>query len=128
MRFSAKTIQIAGVIVIAVALTILYFWYQGRASESGRYDAFAQCLAQKNATMYGTYWCPHCENQKKKFGSSFQYVPYVECAIRGSREQAKACTDAGINGYPTWIFADGSRVAGEVSLKALGEKTECALP
>ena len=29
--------------------------------------------------MYGAYWCPHCQAQKKVFGESFQYVPYVEC-------------------------------------------------
>ena len=35
--------------------------------------------------MYGLYWCPHCIEQKQMFGEAFHYVPYVECAIKGSR-------------------------------------------
>ena len=34
--------------------------------------------------MYGLYWCPHCIEQKEMFGDAFHYVPYVECAIKGS--------------------------------------------
>ncbi|MEK7089329.1 MAG: hypothetical protein AAB920_00745, partial [Patescibacteria group bacterium] len=41
--------------------------------------ALAQCLASKKVTMYGTYWCSHCQNQKALFGDAFKYVPYVEC-------------------------------------------------
>ena len=42
-------------------------------------DDFAKCLTQKSVVMYGAYWCPHCQAQKKLFGSSFKYVNYVEC-------------------------------------------------
>ena len=78
------------VLVIAgtVAGGVMARTYLKSAPEAGMYDAFAQCLAQKQVTMYGAYWCPHCENQKKLFGSAWEYVPYEECAIRGQREQA----------------------------------------
>lgn len=33
-----------------------------------------------------------------------------------------------IEGYPTWIFKDGSRLTGEIPLPTLAEKTQCALP
>ena len=67
----------------------------GRRKRTSRLDAFAQCVAEKQAKMYGLYWCTHCAEQKEMFGSSFQYIPYVECGIRGSRgEEAKAETRA----------------------------------
>ena len=115
-------------VAVAVAGGILAWTYAKPVPETGMYNAFALCLAEKQVVMYGAYWCPHCQNQKKAFGSSFEHIPYVECAIRGQREQARACTDAGIKGFPTWVFADGSRIEGEMSLKALNEKTECLLP
>ena len=55
--------------------------------------------------MYGAYWCPHCADQKEVFGRSFDYVPYIECGIPGSREEAPACNQVGIKHFPTWQFA-----------------------
>ena len=60
--------------------------------------------------MYGAYWCPHCAEQKEMFGTSFQYVPYVECGIKGSRDEAPVCAQAGVKHFPTWQFPDGERV------------------
>jgi len=44
-------------------------------------DSFAQCLAQKEVTMYGADWCPHCQKQKQLFGKSAKYLPYVDIKI-----------------------------------------------
>jgi hypothetical protein len=96
--------------------------------QTSRYKAFAQCLNTKGATMYGAFWCPHCADQKELFGSSFEYVNYVECGIKGSRNLAQVCTDANIKHFPTWVFADGSRVEGEHPLDFLSGATGCALP
>jgi hypothetical protein len=98
------------------------------ASQSNNLDSFAQCLAAKKATMYGSFLCPHCEDQKKMFGSSFRYVPYVECSMRGSHQMTFPCTVAQIRFTPTWIFANDERLIGVQSLKALSEKTGCKLP
>lgn len=78
--------------------------------------------------MYGAYWCPHCADQKQIFGSSFEYVSYVECGIRGSRAEAPECVQAGIQHFPTWQFGDGERREGFTPLKTLSEKTGCRLP
>ncbi|MDO8622454.1 MAG: hypothetical protein Q7R80_04445, partial [bacterium] len=76
-------------------------------------DGFAACLKEKGATMYGTYWCPYCKKQKELFGRSFSRAKYVECAMPGNpRAQAPVCRDAGVQSYPTWIFADGSKEVG----------------
>ena len=98
------------------------------ASAARRLDAFAKCLAAKPAKMYGAYWCPHCADQKEMFESSFQYVPYVECGVPGSRDEAQACKDAGIKHFPTWEFAGGERQEGTLPLQMLGTKTGCSLP
>ena len=75
--------------------------------------------------MYGAYWCPHCADQKAMFEASFKYVPYVECGVPGSRDEAQVCKDAGIKHFPTWEFADGERREGTLTLQSLGTKTGC---
>ncbi|HLO07556.1 MAG TPA: hypothetical protein VK198_13000, partial [Terriglobales bacterium] len=67
-------------------------------------------------------------DQKAMFESSFQYVPYVECGVPGSREEAPLCKDAGIKHFPTWQFADGERLEGTLPLQTLATKTGCSLP
>lgn len=116
-----KLIPIALVIVI-IAIGLFLAFNQGT---SGEYDEFAKCLTEKNVKMYGAYWCSHCQNQKKAFGSSFQYIQYVECDQNG--EQAPVCTQAGVTGYPTWIFPDGSKIAGEVTMNQLSAYSGCSL-
>ena len=119
-----RSVIIAIVIVVAFAIILNFI----RHRHTTRLDAFARCLRAKQAKMYGAYWCPHCEEQKEKFGSSFQYAPYVECGIKGSKGIEPVCTQAAIKRFPTWIFADGTRVEGEHELEFLGEQTGCSLP
>jgi hypothetical protein len=88
---------------------------------------FAICLSKSNSTMYGAYWCPHCQNQKKEFGNAFEYVTYRECDPKGPNADPEACQKAGIKGYPTWILADGQRLEGEQALEDLSKATKCPL-
>src|ERR1700693_4862358 len=120
----ARKIFTAVLIVVGFAVAI----YLGWRNLASRCDSFAKCLAAKQAKMYGAYWCPHCAEQKEMFESSFQYVPYVECGITGSRDEAPVCKDAGIKHFPTWQFADGERREGTQPLPALSTKTGCSLP
>lgn len=90
-------------------------------------DSFAKCLTTKKATMYGSVLCGHCDDQKKMFGSSFEYVKYVECSVPFSREVTPACKAAGIRYTPTWIFADGERLEGVQTLDKLSKETGCPL-
>ena len=94
----------------------------------GKHDAFAQCLKDKGAVFYGAFWCPHCQTQKKMFGSSVKLLPYVECSTVDGKNQLQICKDKEITGYPTWEFTDGLRLKGTTSLQQLAEKTSCILP
>lgn len=91
-------------------------------------DSFAQCLEDEGAKMYGAYWCAACNEQKRLFGGSKDLIPYQECDQRGEDGDPLLCAQAGIQVYPTWIFADGTRSTGVQSLAELSKKTSCSLP
>ena len=124
-RSSRARKTVTALLIVAAFAVVIYLGLRKRGS---RFDSFAKCMAAKQAKMYGAYWCPHCAEQKEMFESSFQYVPYVECGIPGSRDEAPACKDVGIKHFPTWQFADGERREGTQSLQTLGVKTGCDLP
>ncbi len=126
MKSSTKWILVAAVLLVAA---FAVFRMTGNAvAGPGEYDEFAQCLTDSGAKMYGAYWCPHCANQKKLFGSSFSFVDYIECDPRGDNANPAACEAAGIQGYPTWIFGDGTVRSGELPLRTLASISGCTLP
>ena len=114
--------------VVLIAILVPGFATTGGVPDASKMDSFAKCLADQKTTMYGSFLCPHCDDQKKLFGGSFKYVPYVECAIPGSRQLTLACQIAQIRFTPTWIFPDGERRTGLQSLQQLSTKTGCRLP
>lgn len=118
-----KYLKWGGVLLLLVAAFVA-----GRYYRNHKYDAFAKCLAARQAKMYGLYWCPHCIDQKQMFGASFRYVPYVECAIKGSKELAPECKIAGAKLFPSWQFGTDPPKEGVLSLEALSDKTGCSLP
>lgn len=120
----AKNTLIYGGIVVLLAAAYYAGWYH----KNHKYDAFAQCLSTKQAKMYGLYWCPHCLEQKAMFGQAFRYVPYVECAIKGSSELAPECKVAGAKLFPSWQFGMDPPKEGILSMEALSDKTGCSLP
>ena len=111
-----KAILIISMLIIALFLTAC------SKQDPAVLNSFATCLTEKGAKMYGAYWCGHCKNQKKLFGSSFAKVEYVECT-----EETQRRTDEGIKGYPTWKLADGSSLNGVQTLASLAQKTGCLL-
>ncbi|MFA5827625.1 MAG: thioredoxin domain-containing protein [Candidatus Paceibacterota bacterium] len=115
-------------IVLVVFLVGGFGIYTGTKSQNGgKLDGFAQCIKSSGAEFYGAFWCVHCQEQKTEFGSSKQYLPYIECA-NSDNTQIQICIDKKIEGYPTWVFKDGSRLSGKLSLETLAEKTQCILP
>jgi glutaredoxin len=117
-----KILFVIILIFLAIIFAAFYFYKPATTTNAGL-DNFAKCLASKNITMYGNYNCPHCLNEKKAFGSSFQYVLYVECTQKPNK-----CADAGIVGVPTWVFLDGKKLIGEQGLEKLSQESGCKLP
>lgn len=113
------------VVVILVSIGAIAFL---PGSRSGELDAFAQCLKDKGAIFYGAFWCPHCVATKKMFGSSARLLPYVECSTPDRKGQFQICKDKNVSGYPTWDFADGKRLTGELTLQQLADASACTLP
>jgi hypothetical protein len=120
-----KRLAVTGIIVAAFAVA----FYFGVHKRNARLDAFAKCTASRGAKMYGAFWCPHCQEQKELFGSSFEYVNYIECGVKGDlHAQAAVCKSAGISHYPTWEFADKTRIEGKESFESLSDRTGCSQP
>lgn len=121
-----RTVILVVIIFIVGSIAVIRLSEEGGGPSSAETAALAECLTEKGAKMYGAYWCSHCIAQKKLFGAAFDKVDYIECATPGNpRQQTQACDDAGIKGYPTWTFADGSHLSGEISLEALADKAGC---
>jgi hypothetical protein len=115
-------------VVLVLVLIVGLVWLAKRPQGPGPLDTFATCVKDSGATFYGAFWCPHCAAQKKEFGSSVSFLPYVECSNPDGQTQDDVCNAAKIESYPTWQFKDGSRLTGEQTLQTLAEKTGCTLP
>ena len=110
--------------IISILMLATFLLVVGCSSNNtgpGQYDTFAQCLTEKGVKMYGTEWCSHCKNQKAAFGSSFQYVDYVDCD-----KSKQVCNAAGVTGYPTWQI-EGKLYPGEQQLNKLASLSGCEL-
>ncbi|GLT82568.1 hypothetical protein SLE2022_009320 [Rubroshorea leprosula] len=86
--------------------------------------SLARYLRSTGAKMYGAFWCSHCLEQKQIFGSeASKLLDYVECFPNGYKKgtkMAKACADAGIEGFPAWVI-HGQVLSGEQELAELAE-------
>src|SRR3989344_2676005 len=119
------TFSIVLVLVLVGLGLLIYPNFQSGPTNLG---PFAACLKDKGALFYGTFWCLYCQAQKKLFGSAAGELPYIECSTPDGQGQLPVCAQNGIKGYPTWAFADGSRLSGEVPLRTLADKSGCVLP
>ena len=116
------------ILVFGVVATVLVRGGSNAPGGPGKYDEFAICLKEKGALFYGAFWCPHCQAQKKLFGSSAKLLPYEECSTADGSGQLQICVEKNISSYPTWEFADQTRMTGEIPLETLAQKTSCPLP
>ena len=91
------------------------------APASPQTQAIAQCLTENGFSMYGADWCPHCQEQKRMFGTAFEDINYVNCEL--DRQQ---CQEANVQGIPMW--SDGNvRLEGTQTPGRLAEAAGCEL-
>jgi hypothetical protein len=130
MDSGINTKYVIGVVVGIVILLTVFVVINNRSNNPPGPDLtkFAMCLKDSGAIFYGAFWCPHCAATKKMFGNASKYLPYRECSTPDGSGQVQECTAAGVKGYPTWVFKDGTRVEGETSLTTLSSMSGCPLP
>ena len=123
-RLKKKVLVFVGIIALVAAVVYGASLFNKPVEPEGpsALDPFAKCLTEKGAIMYGTEWCPHCQAQKKMFGTSWQYASYVDCDASSG-----ICNAVNVRSYPTWIFASGERVSGTQDLNSLAAKSGCNL-
>ena len=121
MKLKKSSIVLWMIAIIVLAILLFYNPFKSKNSDTGQYDSFAQCLTDVGVKMYGTEWCPHCQNQKKLFGKSFKFINYIDCD-----KNKQTCLIEGIQGYPTWKL-NGQGYTGEQSFESLAKISGCKL-
>lgn len=95
------------IFIVAIILLVVGIGFLSNKSQGpGKFDEFAQALKSSGAEFYGAFWCPHCQEQKKSFGTSKKYLPYIECS-NPDQSVVSICTEKKVESYPTWMFKDG---------------------
>ncbi|NEO27124.1 MAG: hypothetical protein F6K03_09580, partial [Kamptonema sp. SIO4C4] len=92
-------------------------------SRRANINALIDHLNAIDARMYGAYWCPHCNDQKERFGNAASRLNneiYVECDPRGEDSQTQLCIDKKVRGFPSWEI-NGEMYLGVKSLSELAE-------
>ncbi len=111
-------------IIFTIICGLLVF--AGCSADAGKtsvLDSFSTCLTDNGLTLYGTSWCPHCNDQKDMFGESVSKIDFVDCDV-----DSAACREAGVDGYPTWVGEKGERLVGTQPLNNLAKASGCELP
>ena len=107
--------------VVVLIMIIYVIWYYGHNDSSEESQDLPSCLKRKGVKFYGTLNCGYCNKQKQMFGDDAKNLPYIECENPKNQE----CIDAKITGYPTWIFPNGKRQSGVMSIEQLKEYSQC---
>jgi uncharacterized membrane protein len=119
-----KTVGAALVVIVALHAYHAGYWGDAPGPEDPWVRGLAEHLSKTDAKFYGASWCPHCNEQKTKFGSSVKRIPYVECSPGGQRApSAPICKEKNITSYPTWII-NGQRYTGIQELDTLAQASK----
>jgi len=89
-------------------------------------ESLAKCLNEKGAKFYGSDWCGWCKKQKEIFDKASQYLPYIECSDKETKQITSQCQKAGINAFPTWEF-NGQKNPGFKTIQELSTLSGCLL-
>lgn len=118
VKYKTPLLILGGLILIIIIVRA-----SGKSESSksdGSPESLAKCLKDSGAKYYGSKNCGYCKKQNAMFGGAAKDLPYIECT-----ENQKACQDAGVTGYPTWVFADGKKQSGAIPLETLKQLSGC---
>jgi len=119
-----KTVSVGAAVIVALHMYFAGYWGDAPGPEDPWVQALAEHLSKSDVKFYGASWCPHCQEQKKLFGSSVKRIPYVECSPGGPQApQASICKQMDITSYPTWVI-NGQRQTGVLALDTLAQMSK----
>ncbi len=122
-----STIAIVSIVTaLIIAGAVIVSTKGGARGEPSPNETLARCLTDTGTKFYGAFWCSHCQRQKALFGSAVHLLPYIECSLPDGSGVTEVCRAAGIEGYPTWVFPDGSRLSGEAAIETLAARSGCS--
>ena len=127
---SLRRIRIAIIVMFAIcaALAIFVYW-QGLPPPAHLYDALAKCIAQSEHHILWRVLVPALRRAERPSSALARNIfPTWNARSTGtSGGETQVCIDHNITQYPTWVFADGSRLVGVQTPQTLATKTGCAL-
>lgn len=109
-------IYLALVVIVLLAISGI-FVYKSLSKENPE-EKLMSCIASK-AVLYGSKYCPHCQDQKKILGNYLTLFQSVDCL-----DNPKQCDEAGVDRYPTWKI-NGKLYIGVKSINELKQLTSC---
>lgn len=90
MKVSAKTVAMAMVVVVVVAMLVTYFVAWALASD-------VRNVTDAGWVLYHSKTCGHCVTQLADLGWKTHWLESVECTA------STACRSRGITVFPTWL-------------------------
>ncbi len=111
---------------------------QGEGEPAPDLVQFAKNLVAARVEFYGAAWCPFCTEQKELFedgGDDLNMIEVSDPAKRVARlsdPTVSILNDIGIakqiSSFPTWIFPDGTRAEGVLTLQELSQRSGVPIP
>ncbi|MGV3607065.1 MAG: Ig-like domain-containing protein [Planctomycetaceae bacterium] len=89
--------------------------------------AFAKALAASGAKLYGADWNADTTTQRNTFEDGWRFLPFVEVTNADHTANSVATTN-NITTYPTWVFANSTRLTGPQTLSAISAASGIAIP
>ncbi len=113
-----KSTEIYLILVVIILLLISGIYYYKSYKQATPEEKVMSCIASK-ATLYGSKYCPHCQEQKKILGTYLSLFKDIDCL-----DNPELCNKAGVDRYPTWEI-NKKLYPGVKSIGELKKLTNC---
>ncbi len=113
-----KSTKIYLILIVIILLSVAGIYYYKNFNQTTPQEKVISCIASK-ATLYGSKYCPHCQNQKKILRNYLSLFKSIDCL-----DNPELCDKVGVDRYPTWEI-DGKLYPGVKSIEELKKLTNC---